>query len=180
MTSEIAFLRDSTPADVPELTRIYAWHVLNGTGTFETEVPTEADMAGRREAIVAQGLPWLVAEAGGRVLGYAYAGQFRPRGAYRFCLEDSVYLDDAARGRGIGRLLLTELLARCEARGTRQVLALIGDSANLASIGLHRALGFEHTGVLRASGWKLGAWRDVVIMQRALGPSDSLPPPEDA
>lgn len=180
MTSEIALLRDSAAADAPELARIYAWHVRHGTGTFETEVPSEAEMAARREAIVAQGLPWLVAEAEGRLLGYAYAGQFRPRGAYRYCLEDSIYLDEAARGRGIGRLLLTELLARCEARGARQMLALIGDSANAASIGLHRALGFEHTGVLRASGWKLGAWRDVVIMQRSLGAGDHQPAPEGA
>ena len=112
------------------------------------------------------------------MLGYAYANHFRPRRAYRFCLEDSIYLAPEARGRGVGRLLLAELVARCETAGARQMLAVIGDSANAGSIGVHRALGFEHTGVLKASGWKFGRWLDVVLMQRALGTGAATAPTE--
>jgi L-amino acid N-acyltransferase YncA len=162
-------LRPSTDADLPAITAIYAHAVAHGTGTFELEAPDEAEMARRRADVLSKGLPWLVAEDGGQVLGYAYANHFRPRRAYRFCLEDSIYLADAARGRGVGRLLLAELVARCEAAGARQMLAVIGDAANGGSIGVHRALGFEHTGVLKAAGWKFDRWLDVVLMQRALG-----------
>lgn len=162
-------LRPSTDADLPAITAIYAHHVLHGTGTFELEPPDEAEMARRRADVLDKGLPWLVAERDGRVLGYAYANHFRPRRAYRFCLEDSIYLADDARGQGLGRLLLAELVARCEAAGARQMLAVIGDAANAGSIGVHRALGFEHTGVLKASGWKFGRWLDVILMQRGLG-----------
>ena len=169
-------IRPSTPADLPAITAIYGWNVAHGTGTFELEVPDEAEMARRRDDVLSKGLPWLVAERDGRVLGYAYANHFRPRRAYRFCLEDSIYLADDARGRGVGRLLLAELLARCEAAGARQMLAVIGDAANGGSIGVHRALGFEHTGVLKASGWKFGRWLDVVLMQRALGTGASTTP----
>jgi L-amino acid N-acyltransferase YncA len=168
-------LRPSTPADLPAITTIYAEAVLHGTGTFELEPPDEADMARRRDEVLAKGLPWLVAERGGQVLGYAYANTFRPRKAYRFCLEDSIYLHPDARGQGLGRLLLTELIGRCEAAGARQMLAVIGDAANAGSIGVHAALGFEHSGVLKAAGWKFGRWLDVVLMQRALGTGDSLP-----
>ena len=114
-------------------------------------------------------------ERGGQLLGYAYANTFRPREAYRFCLEDSIYLRPDARGQGLGRLLLTELIGRCEAAGARQMLAVIGDAANAGSIGVHAALGFEHTGVLKAAGWKFDRWLDVVLMQRALGAGDALP-----
>ena len=169
MPEPTLLIRPSTVADLPALTAIYTHHVLQGTGTFELDVPDEAEMARRRQAVLDNGLPWLVAERGGTVLGYAYANHFRPRRAYRFCLEDSIYLAPAAQGQGIGRLLLAELLAQCEARGARQMLAVIGDSANAGSIGVHRALGFEHTGVLKASGWKFGRWLDVVLMQRSLG-----------
>ena len=166
-------LRPSTDADLPAITAIYAHNVQHGTGTFEIDAPDAAQMAGRRDDVLDKGLPWLVAqdgdEAGGKILGFAYANQFRPRPAYRFFLEDSIYLDPDACGRGIGRLLLAELLARCEATGARQVLAVIGDSANAGSIGVHRALGFEHTGLLKAAGWKFGRWLDVVLMQKALG-----------
>lgn len=171
-------LRPSTEADLPAITAIYAHAVAHGTGTFELEAPDEAEMARRRADVLGKGLPWLVADDGGRVLGYAYANHFRPRRAYRFCLEDSIYLADDARGRGVGRLLLAELVARCEAAGARQMLAVIGDSANAGSIGVHRALGFEHTGVLRASGWKFGRWLDVVLMQRALGTGAATPAAE--
>lgn len=162
-------IRPSEALDVPAITAIYAWNVRHGTGTFELDAPDAAETARRRDDVLGKGLPWLVAEQGGRVLGYAYANHFRPRPAYRFCLEDSIYLDPDAQGRGIGRLLLAELLARCHARGARQMLAVIGDSANRASIGVHRALGFEAVGLLRDSGWKFERWLEVVIMQRALG-----------
>ena len=169
-------IRPSRLDDVPAITAIYAWHVNRGTGTFELDAPDEAEVARRRDDVLAKGLPWLVADRGGAVLGYAYANHFRPHRAYRFCLEDSIYLADAARGQGVGRLLLAELIARCEALGARQMLAVIGDSANAGSIGLHRALGFEHTGVLKSAGWKFGQWRDVVLMQRALGLGDTTAP----
>jgi len=173
-------LRPSTAADLPALTAIYAHHVRHGTGTFELEVPDEAEMARRRDDVLARGLPWLVAEQDERVLGYAYANHFRPRRAYRFCVEDSIYLDPAAQGRGLGRLLLAELMARCEAAGARQMVAVIGDAANAGSIGLHAALGFEHTGVLKAAGWKFERWLDVILMQRTLGQGAACPPREAA
>ena len=162
-------IRPSGTADLPAVTTIYGHAVAHGTGTFELEAPDVEEMSRRRDAVLAGGWPWLVAERSGVVLGYAYATPFRPRRAYRFCLEDSIYLAASARGQGIGRLLLTELLARCEALGARQMLAVIGDAANAGSIGVHRALGFEDAGVLKAAGWKFDRWLDVVMMQRALG-----------
>lgn len=167
--SEGLRIRPSTEQDLPSIQAIYEHAVLHGTGTFETEVPELAEMTRRRQEVLSRCLPWLVAESGGRVLGYAYANYFRPRMAYRFCLEDSIYLHPDSQGKGLGRLLLAELIARCEAAGARQMLAVIGDSENTGSIGLHSALGFEHTGVLRNSGWKFGRWLDVVLMQRQLG-----------
>ena len=175
-TSAGLTIRPSSDADLPAIHAIYEVAVLQGTGTFETEVPELAEMARRRAEVLGRGLPWLVAESEGQILGYAYANYFRPRMAYRFCLEDSIYLAPAAQGRGVGRLLLAELIARCEAAGARQMLAVIGDSENKGSIGVHRALGFEHTGVLKSSGWKFGRWLDVVLMQRQLGPGDQSSP----
>jgi len=169
-------IRPSTPSDLPAITAVYAWNVRHGTGTFELDAPDQADMSRRRDDVLAKGLPWLVAERDGQLLGYAYANHFRPRRAYRFCLEDSVYLADATKGQGVGTLLLAELMARCEALGARQMLAVIGDSANLGSIGVHRKLGFEHVGVLRAAGWKFERWLDVVMMQKALGQGASAAP----
>jgi phosphinothricin acetyltransferase len=169
-------LRSSTAADVPAITAIYGDAVARGTGTFELEAPDEAEMARRRDAVLAAGWPWLVAERGNTVIGYAYAQAFRPRRAYRFCLEDSIYLAEAARGQGVGTLLLAELISRCELLGARQMLAVIGDSGNEGSIGVHRALGFEHTGMLKNAGWKFGRWLDVVLMQRELGPGAATPP----
>ena len=180
MNSPAPLIRPSTPADLPAITAIYVWNVLNGTGTFELEAPDDAEMARRRDDVLSKGLPWLVAERDGVVLGYAYANHFRPRKAYRFCLEDSVYLASDAKGQGLGRLLLAELLARCEAAGARQMLAVIGDSANLGSIGVHRTLGFEHVGVMKAAGWKFDQWRDVVIMQKALGAGQTTAPADPA
>ena len=169
-------IRPSTLSDLSAITAIYAWNVQHGTGTFELEVPEQTEMSRRRDDVLGKGLPWLVADRDGALLGYAYANHFRPRRAYRFCLEDSVYLADAAKGQGVGTLLLAELMARCEALGARQMLAVIGDSANLGSIGVHRKLGFEHIGVLRAAGWKFARWLDVVMMQKALGQGASTAP----
>jgi L-amino acid N-acyltransferase YncA len=169
-------IRASTAADLPAITAVYGWNVLHGTGTFELEAPDLAEMTRRRDDVLSKGLPWLVAERHGEVLGYAYANHFRPRRAYRFCLEDSIYLSDAARGQGAGKQLLAELMAQCEALGARQMLAVIGDSANAGSIGVHRSLGFEHTGLLKSAGWKFERWLDVVLMQRALGTGDAVPP----
>ena len=169
-------IRPSTPADVAAVAAIYAWHVRHGTATFEIDPPDDAEMARRRDDVVAKGLPFLVAEDGGSVRGYAYANHFRPRPAYRFCVEDSVYLDPDALRRGLGRLLLAELCARCEAAGARQMLAVIGDSANAASIGVHRAAGFARVGTIAAAGWKFDRWLDVVVMQRGLGAAAATAP----
>jgi len=176
MPAPFLLIRPSVTSDIPAITAIYGWNVLNGTGTFELEAPDEAEMARRRDDVLGKGLPWLVAERDGRVVGYAYANQFRPRPAYRYCLEDSIYLAPEAHGQGVGKLLLAELIAQSEARGARQMLAVIGDSANAASIGVHEALGFEHTGVMKAAGWKFERWLDVIVMQRALGPGDGTAP----
>lgn len=180
MSTPALLIRPSTPDDLPAITAIYGWNVLNGTGTFELDPPDESEMARRRDDVLSKGLPWLVVQRDGVVLGYAYANHFRPRKAYRFCLEDSVYLAPEAKGQGLGRLLLAELLARCEAAGARQMLAVIGDSANLGSIGVHRTLGFEHIGVMKAAGWKFDEWRDVVIMQKALGQGSATEPKDAA
>ena len=173
-------VRPSSAEDLAAITAIYGHDVLHGTGTFELEPPDAAEMARHRDDVIGKGLPWLVAEHDGAVLGYAYANHFRPRRAYRFCLEDSIYLHPDARGRGVGRVLLAELIARCEAAGARQMLAVIGDSANLGSIGVHRTLGFEHVGVMKAAGWKFDQWRDVVVMQKALGLGQTTDPTDPA
>jgi L-amino acid N-acyltransferase YncA len=168
-------IRPSNAADLPAMAAIYAHAVNHGTGTFELEPPSVDELAQRRSAVLANGWPWLVVEADA-VLGFAYANTFRPRPAYRFCVEDSIYLAPGTQGKGLGRLLLAELVARCEALGARQMLAVIGDSANVASVGVHRSLGFEHTGVFHAAGWKFGRWLDVVLMQRALGAGPTSDP----
>lgn len=165
-----ALIRSCHPEDLATVARIYAHAVEHGTGTFELEAPSLEEMQRRHADVRAKGLPWLVAEQEGQILGYAYANAFRPRPAYRFFLEDSIYLAPQAQGKGLGRLLLAELIARCTALGARQMLAVIGDSDNEPSIGVHRACGFEHTGILKHSGWKFGRWLDVVLMQRPLGP----------
>jgi phosphinothricin acetyltransferase len=170
-------IRPSLPGDLTAITAIYADAVRCGTGSFELEAPSVDEMATRRASVLAQGLPWLVVtEAGGRGRGYAYAAPCRPRPAYRVTLEDSVYIDADARGRGLGRLLLAELLARCEAWGARQMLAVIGDATNLGSVALHRRLGFAPVGTFDQVGWKFDRWLDVVLMQRALGPGASSAP----
>lgn len=169
-------IRPSDPDDVAAITAIYADSVLAGTGTFELVAPGADEMARRRADVSAKGLPWLVAERDGAVLGYAYANHFRPRRAYRFCLEDSIYLRQDARGQGVGRLLLAELVERCTALGARQMLAVIGDAANTGSVRLHAALGFKPAGVLESAGWKFERWLDVVLMQLRLGDGDTSAP----
>jgi phosphinothricin acetyltransferase len=169
-------IRPSEVRDIAAIAGIYASSVRHRSCTFEIEPPDEVETARRRDEVLSRGLPWLVGETGGRVIGYAYANHFRPRPAYRFCVEDSIYLADDAQGHGFGRHLLAELITRCEARGARQMLAVIGDSANQASIGVHRALGFEPAGVIRSSGWKFERWLDVVILQRTLGRGDAAAP----
>jgi phosphinothricin acetyltransferase len=169
-------IRPSQDPDLPAITAIYAHHVLHGTGTFETTPPTETEMAARRADVLARGLPWLVAEEGGRVLGFAYCQWFKPRPAYRFSAEDSIYVHPDAQGRGLGRRLLAELAAQAQAAGIRRLLAVIGDSANTASIGLHRAMGFTPAGTFKSCGWKFGRWLDIVLMEKTLGEGDSTPP----
>jgi L-amino acid N-acyltransferase YncA len=169
-------LRPSTEADVPAITAIYAHHVLHGTGTFETTPPTEAEMAARRADVVAKGLPYLVADQGGRVLGFAYCQWFKPRPAYRFSAEDSIYLDADAAGQRIGNKLLGELTKQAEAVGLRKLIAVIGDSANVRSIGVHRAVGFRHVGTIESCGWKFGRWLDIVLMEKSLGEGNRTAP----
>ena len=171
-------IRPSRDEDITAITAIYAHHVLHGTGTFETEPPNAADMANRRVDVLSKGLPYLVAEEDGEILGFAYGNWFKPRPAYRYSVEDSVYLAPGLDRKGLGRALLAELLAHCEAAGIRKVMAIIGDSANAGSVGVHRALGFTQVGIVEACGWKFGAWRDIVIMQKTLGPGSSELPIE--
>jgi len=172
-------IRPSRDEDLAAITRIYAHHVLHGTGTFETTPPTEAEMSQRRADVLGKQLPWLVLEDdNGTVIGYAYGNWFKPRPAYRFSVEDSIYLAPEAAGRGLGRLLLAELLAVLERSGIRKVMAVIGDSANAGSVGVHRALGFSEIGVVRACGWKFGRWLDIVLMEKAIGAADTTPPQE--
>lgn len=169
-------IRPSQDEDLDAITRIYGHHVLHGTGTFETTPPSVADMTTRRADVLAKGLPWLVVEDGGEVLGFAYGNWFKPRPAYRFSAEDSIYMANAARGKGLGRQLLNALCSAAEAAGVRKLLAVIGDSANTGSVGVHRGAGFTHIGVMRSVGWKFGAWRDVVLMEKPLGAGDTTSP----
>ncbi len=176
MSDPSILVRPSTQDDLPAIQAIYAHHVTHGFGSFEEVPPDVREMAARRLAIVERGLPHLVAEADGRVLGYAYAGPYRPRPAYRYTVENSVYVAPEAIRHGVGRALLTTLIEVCEAGPWRQMIAVIGDRGNTASIALHAALGFHEAGHLKAVGFKLGRWVDVVIMQRALGAGDDVDP----
>jgi phosphinothricin acetyltransferase len=169
-------IRPAIDADIGAITTIYAHHVLHGTGTFETTPPNEEDMAGRRRDVLAKGLPYLVVEDASGVLGFAYCNWFKPRPAYRFSAEDSIYLAPDAQGLGLGRLLLTELMAQAERAGVRKLIAVIGDSANDGSIGLHKACGFTHVGILSACGWKFDRWLDVVMMERSIGLGNATVP----
>jgi phosphinothricin acetyltransferase len=171
-----AVIREATAADVPTIHRIYAHHVLHGLASFEEVPPDAAEMRRRLEDILARGLPFVVAERDGAVQGYAYAGPYRHRTAYRYAVEDSVYVAPEAVGQGLGRAALAEVVRRATDRGMRQMVAVIGDAANRPSIRLHEALGFTHAGRLRSVGFKFGRWVDSVIMQLALGPGDGRPP----
>ena len=170
-------IRPAVAADLAVIQRIYAHHVLTGLASFEESPPDLSEMIRRWQAIAETGLPYVVAvDAGGEIAGYAYAGPYRPRSAYRFTVEDSIYLDPKFQGKGLGRALLARLIDDATACGKRQMIAVIGDSANLASIGVHRALGFEMTGTFKAIGLKFGRWVDTVLMQRPLGEGASRTP----
>ena len=169
-------VRDAGATDMAAVQAIYAHHVLHGLATFEEVPPSVDELIERRAAVVGAGLPYLVAEHAGAVVGYSYASAYRPRPAYRYAIEDSVYVADGLAGRGIGAALLAALIARCEAGAWRQMIAIIGDTGNAASIALHRRYGFALVGTLHAVGFKLGRWVDTVLMQRALGPGAAAPP----
>ena len=169
-------IRPATLADIPAIARIYAHAVNTGTASFELEAPTEAEMTRRMTALLDSGHPYIAATVGGALAGYAYAGPYRPRPAYRFAIEDSIYVDQTTHRRGIGRVLLKHLIEESEKRGFRQMVAIIGDSANAASIELHRTMGFRMIGNFENVGFKFGRWLDSVMMQRALGPGASTIP----
>lgn len=176
MSGAPPIIRDGEEADVPAIAAIYAHAVRTGRASFELAPPGEDKMRSRRAALVASGHPYLVAERDGEVLGYAYAGPYRPRAAYGNTVENSVYVREDRQGLGLGRTLLAALIAACEAQGYRQMVAVIGDSANRGSIRLHEAMGFAMVGTLRSVGRKHGLWLDTVLMQRSLGPGDGTPP----
>jgi phosphinothricin acetyltransferase len=169
-------VRDATERDMAAVQAIYAHHVLHGLATFEEVPPAVEELLARRASVLGAGLPYLAAELGGRIVGYSYATSYRPRPAYRYAVEDSVYVADGLGGRGIGGALLAALIARCEAGPWRQMLAVIGNSGNAGSIALHRRAGFRPVGTLTSVGFKLGRWVDTVLMQRPLGPGDAAPP----
>jgi len=171
-------VRPAVHADVPGIAAVYRPAVLNGTASFELEPPDEAEMARRMQVILDGGYPYLVAEpaGGGAILGYAYAGAYRPRPAYRHSVENSIYVSPDAHRMGVGRALLGELIRRCEAAGFRQMIAVIGDSGQHASIGLHRSMGFRFSGIVHSVGYKHDRWLDQVLMQRNLGPGDTTAP----
>jgi phosphinothricin acetyltransferase len=169
-------IRPSREEDMPAITAIYRHHVLTGTGTFEIDPPSEADMAARRADVLSKGLPYLVLEDAGQVLGFAYCNWFKPRPAYRYSAEDSIYMAVDAKQKGLGKALLSELCTQAERAGVRKFLAVIGDSANAGSIGVHRSVGFTHVGTLKSCGWKFDRWLDVVMMEKPLGAGDSTAP----
>jgi phosphinothricin acetyltransferase len=167
---------DATEADMAQVQRIYAHHVLHGLASFEEEPPSLAEMLERRAKVLEHGLPYLVARDSDRVLGYSYATPYRPRRAYRFTVEDSVYMAEGVQRRGIGRLLLQGVIDRCETAGFRQMIAIIGNSGNAGSIGLHAACGFRLVGTFENVGFKHDGWRDTVLMQRSLGEGSATKP----
>jgi phosphinothricin acetyltransferase len=171
-------IRPSEPSDLPEIQAIYAHHVLHGTGTFEETPPSLEDMIRRYDGVLARGWCWLVAADATGILGYAYYTQIRDRSAYRYCAEDAVYVRDDVRGQGVGKALVARLLDEAAERGFRQMIAVIGDSDNVGSIGVHSSLGFRHIGTLRSVGCKYGRWLDAVYMQRGLGDGDTTAPDE--
>lgn len=168
-------IRPSSVNDAPEITRIYAHYVLHSTATFELEPPTVAEMAARRSKILEAGLPYLVAERDQQIMGYAYAGHYRPRPGYQYTIEDSVYIDSEHLGQGLGCALLSALIEICEAGLWRQMIAVLGDRGNTASLRLHERQGFRTIGTVYSVGWKFNRWVDSILMQRALGVGNSLP-----
>jgi phosphinothricin acetyltransferase len=169
-------IRPASPADLPEIQAIYAHHVLHGTGTFEEIPPSIEEMTSRFNGVTARGWSWLVATDDTGIVGYAYYTQIRERSAYRCTAEDSVYVREDVRGQGVGKALAARLLEEAEAAGFRQMIAVIGDSENIGSVGVHSSLGFHHVGTLKAVGLKFGRWLDTVYMQRPLGAGDSSLP----
>ena len=169
-------IRPSRDEDISAITAIYRHHVLHGTGTFEIDPPTETDMAARRADVLSKNLPYLVVEDGAEILGFAYCNWFRPRAAFRFSAEDSIYMAPNAHQKGLGRTLLSELCRQAEQVGIRKMIAVIGDSANAGSIGVHRSLGFSHVGIVTACGWKFDRWLDMVFMEKSLGLADTTSP----
>lgn len=170
-------IRHALPDDLDQITDIYSDAVLNGTASYELEPPTRAEMGARFESLMEGGYPYLVAEREGRILGYAYAGPFRARPAYRFIVEDSIYIAPEAKGAGLGRALMEALIAESTKLGFRQIVAVIGDGhADSASVRLHERLGFQHTGRMEGSGYKHGRWLDTVFMQMAMNGGATLPP----
>ena len=169
-------IRPATPDDLGAIQAIYAHHVLKGLASFEEEPPAREEIARRYKDVTGGGLPWIVAQYGDKIAGYGYCALYRTRSAYRYSLEDSVYVRPDMVGQGIGKLLLGELIRRCEGLGYRQLIAVIGDSGNAASINLHASAGFLRTGTLRSVGFKFGRWVDSVIMQRPLGKGDGTTP----
>jgi phosphinothricin acetyltransferase len=175
----MTIIRSSQDQDLAAITAIYEHHVLHGTGTFEVDPPSQEDMRTRRADVLSKGLPYLVAADGEQVLGFAYCNWFKPRPAYKFSAEDSIYISPEAQGKGLGRALLAELSAHAEKAGVRKLIAVIGDSANTGSIGLHLSVGFHHVGTLKSCGWKFNQWLDVVMMEKTIGLGDSCPPQTD-
>jgi phosphinothricin acetyltransferase len=175
----MTIIRSSQDQDLAAITAIYAHHVLHGTGTFEVDPPSQEDIHTRRADVLSKGLPYLVAADGEQVLGFAYCNWFKPRPAYRFSAEDSIYISPDAQGKGLGRALLAELSAHAEKAGVRKLIAVIGDSANTGSIGLHLSVGFSHVGILKSCGWKFNQWLDVVMMEKTIGLGNSCPPQTD-
>ncbi|HUN69565.1 MAG TPA: GNAT family N-acetyltransferase [Burkholderiales bacterium] len=169
-------VRPAVPQDLPAIQSIYAYHVLHGLASFEEEAPPLEEMRRRFEEVTGRGLPYLVAEEKRELLGYGYCSLYRTRSAYRYTLEDSVYVKHGKQGKGIGRALLSALIERCEALNYRQIIAVIGDSGNAASIAVHASLGFVRAGNLRSTGYKFGRWVDSVLMQRPLGKGDGAAP----
>jgi phosphinothricin acetyltransferase len=169
-------IRPATAADIPEIQSIYAHHVLHGTGTFEEEPPSVEEMIERFDKITGHGWAWLVATDATGVVGYGYYAQFRDRSAYRCSAEDSIYVREDVRGQGVGKALVAALLDEAAAHGFRQMIAVIGDSENIGSIGVHTTLGFQKVGTLRATGLKFDRWLDVVYMQKSLGEGDATLP----
>ena len=169
-------IRPAAAQDLTQIQAIYAYHVMHGLASFEERPPPVEEMRRRYEDVTGRGLPYLAAEEAGEVLGYGYCTLYRTRSAYRYCLEDSVYVKNGLQGKGIGKAVLAELIARCEALKYRQIIAVIGDSANAASIAVHASLGFVLAGNLRSTGYKFGRWVDSVLMQRPLGEGDGSKP----